>query len=237
MVSSCRQSTRGVICYRRGNTFKMGDPILQESLGSLVANQLRQRIWNKEIQFGERLIESDLSEQFGVSRNTIRDALKILEYEEMVVSKPRKGTYVSQFSNKDWREMIELRTIIESYAFVKALPHLDEKHFKKLEKTLDQMKIIADNKDWAKLFDLDMKFHSYIVKLSGNSRIIKIYESIQVQIRTFLVHLDKYYSSHISFYEEQKELFETLLTKDPEKIKEKIRTHIEYVEGQLLADD
>src|SRR5690625_1385314 len=117
----------------------MGDPILQESLGSLVANQLRQNIWDKELQFGERLIESDLSEKFGVSRNTIRDALKILEYEEMVVSKPRKGTYVSQFSNEDWRETIELRTIVEAYAFVKALPHLNENHFKELQIILDKM--------------------------------------------------------------------------------------------------
>src|SRR5699024_6943036 len=236
MVSSCRQSTRGVICYRRGNTFKMGDPILQESLGSLVANQLRQRIWNKEIQFGERLIESDLSEQFGVSRNTIRDALKILEYEEMVVSKPRKGTYVSQFSNKDWREMIELRTIVEAYAFVKALPHLEEKHFIYLEDILSQMKLETENKNWGKLFDLDIQFHSLIIKLSGNKRVIKLYESIQVQIRIFFIFMDDYYSSYQAFYNEQKELYDILLTKDPVLIDKKIRTHIEYVEGKMLAE-
>lgn len=213
------------------------DPILQESLGELVANQLRQSIWNKELEFGERLIESNLSEKYGVSRNTIRDAFKILEFEEMVVIQPRKGTYVSQFSNKDWRETIELRTIVEAYAFVKALPYLNDNHFNDLKGILDNMKIHADNKNWAKLFDLDMEFHSYVVNLSGNSRVIKIYESIQLQIRTFLVNLDKYYTSHTSFYNEQKQLFQTLLTKDPQAIDKEIRTHIEYVEGQLLAEN
>src|SRR5690625_2997725 len=167
----------------------MNDSDLHESLGSIVATELRQKIWKQEIQFGERLIESNLAELFGVSRNIIRDALKILEYEEIVIRKPRKGTYVSQFSEKDWKETIELRTIVESYAFVKALSYINVDHFKELEKILDEMKINTDEKNWNKLFDLDMRFHSYIVNLSGNSRVIKIYESIQVQIRTFLVNL------------------------------------------------
>ncbi len=215
----------------------MDDSIKQESLGELVANEIRKSIWNKELEFGQRLIENDLSEKFDVSRSTIRDALKILEYEELVVSKPRKGTYISQFSNKDWREIIELRTIVESYAFVKALPKLGDEQIKKLESILEDMRINSINKNWKKLFDLDMKFHSYIVNLSENSRVIRLYESIQVQIRTFLVNLDKYYSNHQSFYEEQKELFDTLLTKNPKLIDQKIRIHIEYVEGKLLADD
>ncbi len=209
--------------------------IAQESLGELVADQLRRSIWKREIEFGERLIESELSEKFDVSRNTIRDALKILEYEEMVVSRPRKGTYVSQFSKSDWQEIIELRSLVESYAFVKALPSLGEKEFNDLELILKEMKEKTENKIWSDLFDLDMKFHHYVINLSGNSRVIKLYESIQVQIRTFLLYLDKYYSSHQAFYEEQTELFEALLTKDPAIVDEKIRTHIEYVEGQFLG--
>ena len=215
----------------------MDDPIKQESLGELVANEIRKSIWNKELEFGQRLIENDLSEKFDVSRSTIRDALKILEYEELVISKPRKGTYISQFSNKDWREIIDLRTIVETYAFVKALPNLKNEQLNVLEAILEEMRIHSINGNWRMLFDLDMEFHSFIVNLSRNSRVIRIYESIQVQIRTFLVNLDKYYSNPHSFYEEQKELYETLLTKDPELIDKKIRIHIEYVEGKLLADD
>lgn len=215
----------------------MNDSIKQKSLGELVANEIRKSIWNKELEFGQRLIENDLSEKYDVSRSTIRDALKILEFEELVISKPRKGTYISPFSNKDWREIIELRTMVEAYAFVKVIPKLASGQIKKLEMILEDMNINTINENWNNLFDLDMKFHSYVVNLSGNSRVIRIYESIQVQIRTFLVNLDKYYSNHQSFYEEQKELFETMLTKDPELIDKKIRIHIEYVEGELLADD
>lgn len=212
-------------------------PIEQESLGRLVANKLRKSIWEKELKFGERLVETDLSERFQVSRSTIRDALKILEYEELVVSKPRKGTYVANFTKEDWREMLELRILIESHAFVNALDYLTDEHFEQLEAIIEKMKEYLSEPNWSKLFDLDMKFHHYVITLSGNSRIIRIYESLQIQIRTFLIHLETFYSSPQSFYEEQKELLETLKTKDPKSVDKKIRTHIGYVEGHLLTGD
>ncbi|WP_225221190.1 GntR family transcriptional regulator [Bacillus norwichensis] len=214
----------------------MNKSILQEPLGELVAKQLRQSIWNRELQSGERLIEGDLSEKFGVSRNVIRDAFKILEYDELIISIPRKGTYVTELSKKDWREIIELRTMIEAHVFVKVLPLLKEQDFKELEHILEIMKEKAQNQDWSALFDLDVQFHKYIVNLSNNSRIIKIYDSIQVQIRTYMVYIDKYYSSYESFYNEQKELFNVLLTKDSKIVDAHIRKHIEYVEEKLLGE-
>lgn len=210
-------------------------PILQKPLSELIADQLKQRIWNEKIQFGERLLETELAEQFDVSRSTIREALKILEIEELVVSQARKGTYVANFTAKDLDEIIELRTLIEAQAFTQAIPHLEEKHFQHLEKVTEQMKIKADEKDWNGLFDLDMQFHSYVVTLCGNSRIIKIYDSLQVQIRTFLMHLDQYYSSFQSFFQEHQDLLQALISKDMQTVKDRVRNHIAYVEEKLLG--
>src|SRR5690625_7197631 len=91
--------------------------ILQQPLSELIAVQLRKKIWNKELLFGERLLETELAEQFDVSRSTIREALRILEIEELVVSKARKGTYVATFSEQDIAEIIDLRMIIRSRGF------------------------------------------------------------------------------------------------------------------------
>lgn len=212
----------------------MDQSIMQKPLSQLIADQLRRSIWNREVHFGERLLESELAEKFGVSRSSIREALKILEYEELVVSKARKGTYVAQFSETDWEEIIELRILLEVHAFTHALPRLKDRHIKDLEKNIGQMKNKTVEKNWSDLFDLDMQFHHYVVNLCGNSRIAKIYDSIQVQIRTYLGHLDQYYSSHESFYEEHKELFDAILTRDPNIVDKAVRKHIEYVEEQLL---
>ncbi|HLR65599.1 GntR family transcriptional regulator [Virgibacillus alimentarius] len=213
----------------------MNDSILQQPLSHIIAEELRQRIWRKKIEFGDRLLESDLAEDFDVSRSTIREALKILEHESLVINKARKGTYVTDFSEKDLEEMIELRTLLEEQAFIQALPHLESKHFSKLKYIVDDMRVKADEGNWDDLFDLDMKLHGYVVSLCGNSRIIKIYNSLQVQIRTYLVHLDRYYSNHQSFYEEHQDLLQALLTKNSQTVKASVRNHIEYVEEKLLG--
>lgn len=209
--------------------------IVQKPLSELIADEMKQSIWNKELQFGDRLLETELAGKFDVSRSTIREALRILEIEELVVSKARKGTYVAAFSEKDLEEITELRTMIEAHAFIQAIPNMQEVHYQKLEEITEQMKKETENKNWERLFDLDMEFHGYVVGLCGNSRIVKIYDSIQVQIRTVLMHLDQYYSSFQSFYNEHKELLDGLKTKDVQIVKEKVKNHIEFVEEKLLG--
>ncbi|SFE21850.1 DNA-binding transcriptional regulator, GntR family [Lentibacillus persicus] len=209
--------------------------IMQKPLSELIADELKHKIWNEEIQFGERLLETDLAESYDVSRSTIREALKILESEELVVSQARKGTYVADFTNHDVNEMIELRTLLESHAFKQAVARLKPEDTAKLEAIVNEMKQKADENDWNGLFDLDMTFHSYVVGLCGNTRIIKIYDSLQVQIRTFLMHLDRYYSSPQAFYNEHKQLLEALVSKDGHIVNGRVREHIEYVETKLLG--
>ena len=171
----CRQSTYCRISVRlvqmRGRN-SMDQPLVHKSLSQFIADQLRRGIWNRDIQFGERLLESELAERFEVSRSSVREALMILEHEGLVKSKTRKGTYVTEFSAEDRQEILELRTLLETYAFKRALPRLEEKHIEDLEKILDRMKVKTTEKNWSDLFDLDMQFHHYIVKVCGNSRLI-----------------------------------------------------------------
>lgn len=209
--------------------------LIQKPLSELIADEIKQWIWNKNLDYGERLLETDLAEKFDVSRSTIREALKILEGEELIISKARKGTYVATFTEKDLIEINELRTLLEARAFLQALPKLEDKHFDDLEAIIERMKQGVKRKDWNELFNLDMTFHRYLMDLSDNSRILKIYDSLQVQIRTALMHLDEYYSSFDAFYQEHKELLDILKTKDADKVKESIINHIGYVEEKLLG--
>ncbi|MGX9931280.1 MULTISPECIES: GntR family transcriptional regulator [Virgibacillus] len=210
--------------------------LLKKSLGELIAEQLCQDILIRKIGFGDRLIETDIAERFDVSRSTVREALKILEQEELVVNRARKGTFVSMFTNRDLDEMTELRLMIETNAFVKALKHLEKKHFIQLLSIIEEMELEAQKENWDQLFGLDLKFHQYVINRCGNSRLIKIYESIAVQIRVYVAHLDKYYSSPISYYKEHKQLYEALLTKNAKLVQKQVEQHIAYVEDQLLRN-
>ncbi|MGM8366746.1 GntR family transcriptional regulator [Virgibacillus sp. W0181] len=208
--------------------------IMKASLSTLIAEKLKEDVWHRKIQLGERLVESEQASRFDVSRSTVREALKLLEHKGIVVNKARRGTYVSQFSRKDLEEIIDLRILIETKAFINALPRLDENHFKHVSEIVDEIKVKADKKLWNDLFDLDMKFHSYVVNLCGNVRMIKIYNSTQTQIRAYLGYIDQYYSNHQAFYKEHVDLLETLKEKDINKLKTVLRKHIEYADNTLI---
>ncbi|RLL47774.1 GntR family transcriptional regulator [Oceanobacillus piezotolerans] len=207
---------------------------MKKSLGELIANALKQDIFNKNMEFGERLIEAELATRFDVSRSTIREAFMILEQEGLVTSKARKGTFVSNFTKEDMNEMLELRLIIEAKAFINALDRMEEEHYLELHSILEKMKLEADKGNWNILFDLDMEFHQFVILHCGNSRFRKLYESIQVQLRVYLAHLNQYYSSPISFYMEHVELYEALVHKDKQRVEKQIADHINYVEEKLI---
>lgn len=209
--------------------------IQQKPLSHFVADELRRRILEVEIPFGQRLLEPELSSEFGVSRSSLREALQILEHEGLVISRPRKGTFVASFTNDDLREIYEARLLLEVYAFVKAVPYLKDNDISYLESIINLMKKSINEQKWNGLLDNDLKFHKYMVNLCGNSRIISFYNLIQIQIRAFLVRLSGYYSERKFLYDEHLELLEAIKTKDLEVVENKVREHIEDAGNRIFG--
>ncbi|HLR59250.1 MAG TPA: GntR family transcriptional regulator [Pseudogracilibacillus sp.] len=208
---------------------------LQNSLGETIADLIKKSIWNQEYKLGERLLEKDQAEKYNVSRSTIREAFTILENKGLIVNKARKGTYVAHFTERDLKELIELRILIEKDAVIKALPLLTEADFEKLSTILEQMKTQIEIADWYELFNLDLDFHRTIVNTCGNSRIIKIFELNQMEMRTYLGYLADSYAKPEDLYEEHLELFHLLKSHDVDKVEDGIRRHIIYAEEKLLG--
>lgn len=208
---------------------------LQKSLGETIADLIKKSIWNQEYKLGERLLEKNQAEKFNVSRSTIREAFTILENQGLIVNKARKGTYVVHFTERDLKELIELRILIEKDAVIKALPLLKEADFKELAAILQQMKQQIKNSDWYELFNLDLDFHRTIVNLCGNSRIIKIFEFNQIEMRTYVGYLAESYANPQELYAEHLKLFNLLKSNDAGQVAEGIKNHIIYAEGKLLG--
>jgi DNA-binding GntR family transcriptional regulator len=208
--------------------------IKQSSLSEMVANQMRRMIWDGELPFGERLLEPDLSSRFGVSRSSLREALQVLEYEGLVKSEPRKGAHVSTFTDEDLREIYECRLTIEIDASLKALKYMTDHDIEQLESIVDEMKLRIDDEKWTDLLNLDLKFHSYLVSLCGNSRLIHFYQLIQIQIRTFLSRLSNHYTDRNSLYLEHQELLAAIKTKDSATTERVLREHINDAGNRLF---
>lgn len=208
---------------------------LQNSLGDTVANLIKKSIWNQEHKLGERLLEKDQSEKYNVSRSTIREAFTILENQGLIVNKARRGTYVNHFTERDLKELIELRILIEKNAVIKALPLLKQADYKELTEILKAMKNQIVIADWYELFNLDLDFHRTIVNACDNSRVIKIFELNQIEMRTYLGYLENSYANPEELYEEHLKLFNLLKSNDTNKIAKGFENHIIYAEEKLLG--
>ncbi len=153
------------------------------SLTSTVVEALREKIIIGELKPGYKLNEVDISINLGVSRPPLREAFRILEKDNMAVSVPRKGTYVSELSLKDFMEVSQTREMIECYC-VDLLKASDVRRLPKSESALEKaaaLRSSVNRKDEAELLLMIRvmhEFHVGLVEATGNSILSRIYGSI-----------------------------------------------------------
>ena len=91
-------------------------PLRKKLLSENVVGAIRSAILNGELELGQRLVETDLAEQLGVSRGPIREALRLLAAEGLVVINVHRGTFIVQPTKDDVEEIYSLREALESLA-------------------------------------------------------------------------------------------------------------------------
>ena len=101
-------------------------------LRDVVFNTLRQAILRGEMEPGERLMEIQLAEKLGVSRTPIREAMRKLEQEGLVVMIPRRGAQVANITEKDLNDVLEVRIALENVAIEKACARMTEEEMRRL---------------------------------------------------------------------------------------------------------
>lgn len=153
------------------------------SLVEAVSSELRRRILAGEYQPGERLIETRLNSDLGISRPPLREALRILETEGLVVSEPRKGTSVISLTAEDVTEIYTLRDSLERLAIELGVPVKDQSRLDPLRAALAGMKESSKSGNPADMTDLNLSFHRGIAALPGHRRLLASYDSLAAQLR------------------------------------------------------
>ncbi len=155
------------------------------TLRSEVVDMLRDAIMSGKLKPGEHLRENALAEQMSVSRSPIREALRQLEQEGLIVSIPNQGSFIKQFDEKDVQEIFTLRAVLENLAceIIFRENKLQPADFQRLETYIEQQRQAIDARDFDALTKLDMKFHEFICKKSDLERLLKMWRSLSAQIQ------------------------------------------------------
>jgi DNA-binding GntR family transcriptional regulator len=164
-------------------------PISIKSVSDTVADYLRSQIIAGRLEANQRINESDLASLLGVSRPPVREAFRTLESEQLIVSIPRKGTYVSGVSLEDLKGLYQTREMIEGYV-VCLLSSMKVRELPQVENALEGADALAlpasdDPEDLLRFCRVIVGFHSKLVQATGNLRIIHFYESISLHLARY----------------------------------------------------
>ncbi len=171
----------------------LAEPIPRSNLGERVYRLLWERILDRRLRPGEKLSDLRLSQELGVSRTPVREALHRLVSDGIVRVEPNRGFYVASFSAEDIAEVYDLRATLETMALAAAAPRLSEELLRSALIALDTVaaRLDAARTDAEKLeasaafLEVDRGFHRLLVDLAENSRLRTMVEGLWAQIALF----------------------------------------------------
>ncbi|MGM9526164.1 MAG: GntR family transcriptional regulator [Peptococcaceae bacterium] len=207
-------------------------------LRDVVFETLRDAIITQVLKPGERLMEIQLADEMGVSRTPVREAIRKLELEGLVVMVPRKGAYVAGVSMKDIHEVYEVRSALEMLAVTLAAERITEEELDALERQVLRESEEEDRQDGSDLDNIiyiDSSFHDIIYQAAHNQRLVQFVNILQEQLQRFRAASLARPGRSKTALEEHKQIVEALSDRNGELAARLAREHIENAENAMIA--
>lgn len=197
------------------------------SMRQRATDVLRTAIVSGRLRPGDRLKEAELSEQLGISRAPVREALRQLEHEGLVMSLPYRATEVLGISQEEIAEvLVPIRLTLETFAFRRAQPLLSGDDLAVLGVLVQTMRQAAAIGDLDALAEADVRFHELVIERSGQRHCLQIWRSIQPRVRAYFRRDAPIHSRLEEIADEHEELLQVLQDGDEAQVLETLRAHI-----------
>lgn len=198
----------------------------RRTLSESVEQTLREMILNGDLHPGDRVNEAQLAEDFAMSRGPIREALRRLETEGLIIYRSHKGTFVKTLSKKDAFEIYTLRGFLEGEAVKLALPYLNEGHIEKLQKLVYDFEKARVENEVQKIVQNDLEFHHMVVERSHHGRLYEAYKRLDTQLGAMFITIqNRAPSRFLRVAEIHQDLVDALKTKDEKIAEQAFRAH------------
>lgn len=162
-----------------------------KSLRELALESLRQSIVDGSLKMGQTLSERGISEELGVSKSPVREALAQLRDEGLVTIEPQKGARVFTLSDAEVAQICDFRQAIEAAAFELALRRSPDGLSKDINNVVDEMRSTRNGSNEKRYLELDTEFHHLIFTHAGNHYLTASYSRYEGKIAALRTHLSK----------------------------------------------
>ena len=195
-------------------------------LRDVVFQTLRQAILRGELKPGERLMEVRLAKKLGVSRTPIREAIRKLELEGLVLMIPRRGAEVAEITEKSMRDVLEVRRALEVLAVSLSCDRISGEQIEALKEAAEEFDRSLTS-DVTRTAEADVHFHDIIYRSTDNQRLIQLLSNLGEQMYRYRVEYLKHREFHPQISREHKELISYLEAGQKGQAEEKIAVHID----------
>ena len=205
-------------------------------LRDVVFNTLRQAILKGELKPGERLMEIQLAEKLGVSRTPIREAIRKLELEGLVLMIPRRGAEVAKISEKSLRDVLEVRRSLEELAIELACQRMTEADLKDLEDAQNTFREAVDAGNAMEIAESDEAYHDVIYNCTRNMRLVQILNNLREQMYRYRLEYIKDADKRQILMIEHEKILNALRGRHLPEARAAVREHIDNQEITVLKN-
>jgi len=197
------------------------------SIRQRVLDVLRAAIVNGDMKPGQRLTEELICGQLAVSRGPVREAMRELELEGLIISVPYKGAEVLDINDREVFELLmPIRLLIEEFGFRYALQNATEADVSGLQDILDRMTRAAKKRDVDEVVATDVEFHEAVLRMSGQVHCMQIWRTISPRVRAYFSRWRHQDPDLDAVVKEHRVLLEDFRKKDEAKIMSRLKEHI-----------
>lgn len=203
-------------------------------LRDVVFKALREAIITGELKPGERLMEIKLAKELGVSRTPVREAIRKLELEGLVIMTARKGAEVAPINEKDLMEVLEIRKNLEGLACELAADNATRANIKQFKELNALIEEAVNKEDIEEITKRDVDFHEAIYAITNNRRLIQMLHQLKEHIFRYRLEYIKDMKNKGAIVEEHNRIITAIEKNDTKNAKKEIEKHIETQERYIL---
>ena len=172
-------------------------PFQFTSISTHIYNHLKMEILDGKLQPGDRLLVMDIARTFSVSQAPVREALERLKQEGLILSRPNKGSTVSDITPEQIRDIFAIRAMLEGYAVRESMPRLTEADYERLAHIVAEMGKTVERNDRMGTLQLDMDFHGFFYERCGNHFALATWDRMKMLVMRFMAISNRTYDTHV----------------------------------------
>lgn len=216
---------------------------LQEALGDLgsrdtmshaVARQLKGLIIDGTFRPGARIPVAEIASAMRLSVTPVRDALRLLATEGLVVVAPRRGVWVTALSGEDIEIIYGMRVGLESLCARDGAMLIGETGLATMRATLDEMATADESDDLERFLELDRQFHGTLYAAAGRARLEQTIADLRARSQRYLLHVFAGWEPRERRVTEHEEILAAVVAGDPQLVADLTRLHVDRATERLL---